>query len=72
VSWHGKSGRKLTAEQVLEVRLCYMLGDWEWCKLAKKFGVGPEVVKKAAQGVTYRDLPMPPNRTLSDRPFPYG
>ncbi len=68
----GSSSRKLTVEQVLEARLCYMVGDWQWSKLAKRFGVGPEVVKKAALGVTYRDLPMPPKRILSDRPFPYG
>jgi hypothetical protein len=56
------SSRKLTVEQVLEARHCYMVGDWKWSKLAKKFGVGPEVVKKAARGVTYRDLPMPPKK----------
>jgi hypothetical protein len=39
-----------------------MVGDWEWSKLARKFGVGSEVVKAAAKGVTYRDLPMPPKR----------
>ena len=58
----GKSSRKLSVEQVLEARLCYMVGDLQWSKLAKKFGVGPEVVKAAAKGVTYRDLPMPPKR----------
>ena len=57
-----KSSRKLSVEQVLEARLCYMVGDWQWSKLAKKFGVGPEVVKAAAKGFTYRDLPMPPKR----------
>jgi hypothetical protein len=58
----GKSSRKLTVEQVLEARLCCMVGDWEWSKLAKRFGVGPEVVKAAAKGVTYKGLPMPPKR----------
>jgi hypothetical protein len=58
----GNSSRKLTVEQVLEARLCYMVGDWQWSKLAKKFGVGPEVVKAAAKGFTYKDLPMPPKR----------
>jgi hypothetical protein len=68
----GNSSRKLTVEQVLEARLCYMVGDWEWSKLAKKFGVSRDAVKNAAQGVTYRDLPMPPKTNLIDRPFPYG
>jgi Zn-dependent peptidase ImmA (M78 family) len=52
--------RKLTVEQVLEVRLCYMVGDQEWSKLAKRFGVSREAIKNAAKGATYRDLPMPP------------
>jgi len=56
------SSRKLTVEQVLEARLCYMVGDWQWSKLAKRFGVGPEAIKAAARGETYRDLPMPPKR----------
>jgi hypothetical protein len=54
--------RKLTVEQVLEARLCYMVGDWKWSKLAKKFGVRSEAVKAAARGDTYKDLPMPPRR----------
>lgn len=58
----GKSSRKLSVEQVLEARLCYMVGDWQWSRLAKRFGVGPEVVKAAAKGVTYKHLPMPPKR----------
>jgi hypothetical protein len=44
-----------------------MVGDWKWSKLAKKFGVGPEVVKAAAKGDTYKDLPMPPKREESVR-----
>jgi len=68
----GKNSRKLTVEQVLEARLCYMVGDWQWSELAKRFGVSRDVVKNAALGLTYRDLPMPPKRTLRDRPFPYG
>jgi hypothetical protein len=66
------SNRKLTVEQVLEARLCYMVGDWEWSKLARKFGVSREAVKNAARGATYRDLPMPPKRAVDDRRFPYG
>jgi hypothetical protein len=58
----GNISRKLTVEQVLEARLCYMVGDWEWSKLARKFGVTREVVKNAAIGATYRDLPMPPKK----------
>jgi hypothetical protein len=58
----GNTSRKLTVEQVLEARLCYMVGDWEWSKLARKFGVTREVVKSAATGATYRDLPMPPKK----------
>jgi hypothetical protein len=59
----GNSSCKLTVEQVLEARLCYMVGDWQWSKLARKFGVSPEVVKKAARGTTYRHLPMPPKKS---------
>ena len=58
----GTSIRKLTVEQVLEVRLCYMVGEREWSQLAKKFGVSAEAVKNAATGATYKDLPMPPTR----------
>jgi hypothetical protein len=54
------SRRKLSVEQVLEVRLCYMVGDQDWSKLAKRFGVSREAVKNAAIGFTYKDLPMPP------------
>jgi hypothetical protein len=50
----GNSSRKLTVEQVLEARLCYMVGDWKWSKLARKFGVGSEAVKAAAKGDTYK------------------
>jgi len=67
----GKGSRKLTVEQVLEARLCYMVGDWGWSSLAKNFGVSRDTVKNAAQGVTYRDLPMPPKKPLSDQLFPY-
>ncbi len=56
------SSRKLTVEQVLEARLCYMVGDREWAKLAKRFGVSREAVKAAAMGLTFKDLPMPPKR----------
>ena len=56
------SSRKLSVEQILEARLCYMVGEWEWSKLAKKFGVSRDVVKNAAIGISYRDLPMPPKR----------
>ena len=64
--------RKLTVEQVLEARLCYMVGDREWAKLAKKFGVSREAVKAAAMGLTFKELPMPPKRGRDERPFPYG
>lgn len=57
-----KRSRKLTVEQVLEVRLSYMVGEREWAKLAKKFGLSPEAIKNAAIGLTYKDLPMPPKR----------
>jgi hypothetical protein len=58
----GNSSRKLSVEQVLEARLCYMVGDWQWSKLAKKFGVSQDAVKAAARGDSYKDLPMPPKR----------
>jgi Zn-dependent peptidase ImmA (M78 family) len=59
----GDSSRKLTVEQVLEARLCYMVGEHEWAKLAKKFGVSREAIKAAAVGWTFKDLPMPPKRS---------
>jgi len=59
----GKNSRKFTVEQVFEARLCYMVGAWEWSKLAKKFGVSRDAVKNAARGATYRDLPMPPTES---------
>jgi hypothetical protein len=64
--------RKLTVEQVLEARLCYMVGEREWAKLAKKFGVSREAIKAAALGLTFKDVPMPPKRVGANRPFPYG
>jgi hypothetical protein len=66
------SSRKLTVEQVLEVRLCYIAGEREWARLAKKFGVSREAIKAAAVGLTFKELPMPPKRVLNKRPFPYG
>ena len=64
--------RKLTTEQVLEARLRFASGEREWSKLAKDYGVGRESIKNAVLGLTFKELPMPPKRTLSERPFLYG
>jgi hypothetical protein len=41
-----------------------MVGEREWTKLAKRFGVSAEAVRNAAIGLTYRDLPMPPKAVM--------
>jgi hypothetical protein len=64
--------RKLTTEQVLEARLRFASGEREWGKLSKDYGVSRGVIKSAVMGETFKELPMPPKRTLHDRPFPYG
>ncbi len=51
---------KLTVEQVLEARLRYAAGELRWSKLAREYGVSPEAVRNAAEGVTFKYLPMPP------------
>ena len=63
---------KLTTEQVLEARLRFASGEREWGKLSRKYGVSRETIKNAVLGFTFKDLPMPPKRSLGDRPFPYG
>jgi hypothetical protein len=57
-----RTRRKLTIEQVLEVRLLQAEGRVDLPKLAKKFGVHRESIKLAALGHTYKDVPMPPKR----------
>lgn len=64
--------RKLTTEQVLEARLRFASGEREWGRLSKDYGVSREAIKSAVLGMTFKELPMPPKRTLGDRPFPYG
>lgn len=64
--------RKLTTEQVLEARLRYASGERDWGKLSRDYGVSRGVIKSAVLGETFKELPMPPKRALSDRPFPYG
>ena len=68
----GTPHRKLTVEQVLDIRLRYAVGDREWTKIGRLYGVRAGAVRDAALGLTYKDLPMPPKRSLDDRPFPYG
>ena len=55
---------KLTVEQVLEVRLRYAAGELKWSKLAREYGVSRETVRNAAEGVTFKYLPMPPKGRL--------
>lgn len=64
--------RKLTVEQVLEARWRYASGERDFAKFARDYGVSREAIKAAILGMTFKDLPMPPKRRLSDRPFPYG
>ena len=54
--------RKLTVEQVLDIRLRYAVGDREWAKIGRLYGVNSSTVRDAAIGVTHKDLPMPPGR----------
>ena len=53
---------KLTVEQVLEARLRYASGERQYSKLAREFGVSREAMRNAVDGVTFKDLPMPPKR----------
>jgi hypothetical protein len=55
--------RKLTVEQVLEVRLLLAQGKVDFRKLSKEFGVHRDSIKLAALGHTYKDVPMPPKRS---------
>ena len=64
--------RKLTTEQVLEARWRYASGEREFSKFARDYGVGRESIKNAVLGLTFKELPMPPKRSLGERPFPYG
>ena len=56
------SRAKLTVEQVLEARLRYASGEREFSKLAHEYGVSREAVRHAVEGLTFKYLPMPPNR----------
>jgi hypothetical protein len=53
---------KLTVEQVLEARLRHAAGELKWSKLAREYGVSREAVRNAAEGLTFKYLPMPPKR----------
>jgi hypothetical protein len=64
--------RKLTTEQALEARLRFASGEQEWGQFSKDYGVSRESIKSAVLGLTFKELPMPPKRSLRDRPFPYG
>jgi hypothetical protein len=64
--------RKLTPEQVLEARLRYASGERKWGRFSKDYGVSRSVIKSAVLGETFKELSMPPKRSLGDRPFPYG
>jgi hypothetical protein len=54
------SRTKLTVEQVLEAWLHCCSGKREFSKLAREFGVSREAIRDAVDGVTFKDLPMPP------------
>ena len=56
------SRTKLTVEQVLEARLRYASGEREYAKLAREFGVSREAMRNAVDGMTFKYLPMPPQR----------
>ncbi|MBD2750662.1 hypothetical protein IC232_28865 [Microvirga sp. BT688] len=53
---------KLTVEPVLEARLRYASGEREYSKLPREFGVSRDAVGSAAEGLTFKYLPMPPER----------
>jgi hypothetical protein len=53
---------KLTVEQVPEARLRYVAGEREYSKLARGFGVSRESIRSAAEGLTFKYLPMPPKK----------
>jgi hypothetical protein len=67
-----RPNRKLSVEQVLEARWRYASGEREWSRFARDYGVGRETIRDAVLGLTFKEVPMPPKRTLSDRSFPYG
>jgi hypothetical protein len=54
--------RKLSVEQVIDIRLRYALGDREWAKIGRLYRVRSDAVRNAARSVTYKDLPMPPGK----------
>jgi hypothetical protein len=54
--------RKLSVEQVLDIRLRFAVGDRKWAKIGRLYGVRASAVRDAALGMTYKDLPMPPGR----------
>jgi hypothetical protein len=54
----------------MEIR--YASGEREWSQFARQYGVSREAIKSAVLGLTFKELPMPPKRMLTERSFPYG
>ena len=50
--------RKLTEEQVQEVRLAGAKGDWDREQVMRKYGLTTSEVSSIVQGRTYRDVPL--------------
>jgi ribosome-binding protein aMBF1 (putative translation factor) len=50
----------LTVEQVIAIRLQRARGEISYYRLAKELKVKDTVVRNAALGLTYKDIPMPP------------
>jgi hypothetical protein len=58
--WMGSQynqSRKLTVEQVLDIRLRYAVGDREWAKIGRLHDVNSSTVRNAALGMTHRTCP---------------
>jgi len=52
--------RKLTVEQVLEIRMLQAQGRADFKMLSKQYGVDRNAIRMAALGYTFKELPMPP------------
>jgi len=51
-----KAAKKLTGEQVLEMRELYSTGDWTYGRLAREFGVSLNTVSNIINEITWQDI----------------
>jgi hypothetical protein len=54
--------RKLTVEQVLEIRMLQAQGKADFKRLSQQYGVDRNAIRMAALGHTFKELPMPPDQ----------